>query len=585
MKTGGAAIQLFRYRPGLFLSTILFRGIDDLRPFATGLIMKVFFDALTGDAQAGWNPWTLVALFVTIEVGDQAILVASRVVWARWRYAISTLLRKNLVTAIFEVRHPRRISNASGEVTNRFRDDVDAIIRYLEQYIHLWGNLIFAVLAIIWMSRISPVVTLITVIPGILIVTIVDVARKHIQRYRTAQRIATEQSTNFINEIFQSVLAVKVGASESNVVEHFRKLNDARRKSTLIDNLFNQILFSINWNVGHIATGLILIFIAQEMQSGSFTVGDFALFTTYIPDVARSGSLIGSVMAQHKRAEVSLDRMEFTIEGGSKSKLVEHGPVYLREELPAVPIPTKTDDHRLRELTLRGLTHTYEGSTNGIHDVDLKIPAGSFTVITGRIGSGKTTLLQTLLGILPTSAGEIRWNGQIVDEPKSFLVPPRCAYTPQVPRLFSETLRENILMGLPKDDAAIDRAIRLGVMETDLPTLEDGLETVVGPRGVKLSGGQMQRTAAARMFIRDAELYVFDDLSSALDVETEQKLWDRVFDARKATCLVVSHRRPALRRADQIIVLKDGQVEAVGTLEELLASCEEMQRLWRGDVG
>jgi ATP-binding cassette subfamily B protein len=123
------------------------------------------------------------------------------------------------------------------------------------------------------------------------------------------------------------------------------------------------------------------------------------------------------------------------------------------------------------------------------------------------------------------------------------------------------------------------------VMEDDLPTLENGLDTLVGPRGVKLSGGQMQRTAAARMFVRRAGLYIFDDLSSALDVETENLLWDRVFAAQRGASLVVSHRRPALERADQIVVLKEGRIEAVGTLSELLKSCEEMQRLWRGDMG
>jgi ATP-binding cassette subfamily B protein len=107
---------------------------------------------------------------------------------------------------------------------------------------------------------------------------------------------------------------------------------------------------------------------------------------------------------------------------------------------------------------------------------------------------------------------------------------------------------------------------------------------MLGAKGVRISGGQRQRTAAARMFVRQPELLVFDDLSSALDVETERTLWERVLDRQDVTCLAVSHRRPVLRRADQIILLKDGQVEACGTLDRLLVESAEMRRLWEKDL-
>lgn len=162
--------------------------------------------------------------------------------------------------------------------------------------------------------------------------------------------------------------------------------------------------------------------------------------------------------------------------------------------------------------------------------------------------------------------GEIYWNGQRVQHPGDFFVPPRSAYTPQIPQLFSESLRNNILMGQEIGDRTLAQACELAVFEPDLAAMPQGLETEIGTQGVRLSGGQIQRTAAVRMFVHQPELLVLDDLSSALDIKTEQTLWARLFAAHatsphwRPTCLVVSHRLAALQQADHILVLQEGQV-------------------------
>jgi ATP-binding cassette subfamily B protein len=143
------------------------------------------------------------------------------------------------------------------------------------------------------------------------------------------------------------------------------------------------------------------------------------------------------------------------------------------------------------------------------------------------------------------------------------------------------SLRDNLLLGRDDADEEVEEAIAAAVLDQDIGSFPLGLDTMVGPRGMRLSGGQAQRTAAARTFLRRPELYVFDDLSSALDVETERLLWERLLrDNSGATALVVSHRHPALRRADQILVMERGRVVARGRLAELLQTSEVFRNLW-----
>jgi ATP-binding cassette subfamily B protein len=162
----------------------------------------------------------------------------------------------------------------------------------------------------------------------------------------------------------------------------------------------------------------------------------------------------------------------------------------------------------------------------------------------------------------------------MIADPATFFVPPYTAYTPQVPHLFSDTLRDNLLMGL--EGVRVEDAIHAAVMESDIASMEDGLETHIGSRGVRLSGGQLQRAAAARMFVREPQLLVIDDLSSALDVDTERVLWERLLARPQTTCLIVTHRPIILNHADRVIWLEEGRAREIRRWGEIAKGDEAL---------
>jgi ATP-binding cassette subfamily B protein len=571
--------RLLAYEPGRFAFAAVGWLLYHLWPLLPGLIGLAFFDQLQEPSRAGLTVPTIVGLMAAAGLSRVGIIFLASVSTARWQFRVRSLVQRNIFGVVFERPGADALPTTTGEAVSTISEDAEAMSEMGDWVSDFVSAVAFAVIGFAILFRVDATVTLLVVLPLIMVITVTHLVRARVERLRQRSRAAAAMVTSAINELIGIAPTIQAAGAEERVVAHLRRQGEIRKRAVLRDELQGLYLDAVFAGAASVGMGLTLLVAASAMLSGRFTVGDFVLFSTYLMQMSAFTGFVGYLIRTFRQSGVAFTRGIQLLDTAEPRSLVRYRPLYMDRAEPALEEPPAVGP--FESLDARHVTLRYPGSGRGIEDVSLSLRRGAVTVIVGRIGAGKTTLLRCLTGLLQPQSGEVLWNGERVAAPAEFLVPPRMAYTPQNAHLLSATVRENILLGLP-DDERLRRAVDDAALDRDIAVLPDGLDTEIGVRGVRLSGGQQQRTAAARMFARQSDLLVFDDMTSALDGQTEQDFWARLFRSGR-TCLIVSHQPAVLERADNIVVLRDGKVIDQGLLPDLLARCPEMAHLCRRD--
>lgn len=470
-------------------------------------------------------------------------------------------LRNDLFLHLETLSHSFFQRTRTGDIMARATNDLNAVRMLLGPgFMYTANTVVFTAFALGFMLHISHRLTFYAFLPLPVVSIIIQYFGRRIhERFERIQAMFSEISAR-AQENFSGVRIIRAYVQEEAEIAGFEVANrEYIARSLTLVRLMGMLWPTLETMLG-LAIVLVLWLGGREVIHGNITVGQFTAFNTFMAQLTWPVIALGWVINIFQRGTASLIRIH---------ELMQEQPE-IRDLPDLLTSGSETDIQG--EIEFRNLNFAYDG-TPVLHDINLRIPAGSSLAIVGPTGSGKTTLVSLIPRIYDAEPGSVLIDGRPVREYPLIVLRRNIGFVPQETFLFSETIRENIAFGMQHaNDEDVRWAAGAANIAAEIENFPEQYKTMVGERGITLSGGQKQRTAIARALIRNPRILVLDDALASVDTQTEDKILNHLREIMQGrTTIFISHRVSTVRNADRIAVLHGGRIVELGTHEELLS--------------